>query len=238
MAPPALSKEQAEFFTTVYRLAQQSVEGFTLWTCLLDPFRTELLKGKQLVISTDEELLRIIITNTKRSFVITTYILCDNEGAGAKGLNVYKLIQQAGEIASDFDSSAELSLLDSSANRQIIKKLRILRNNLDAHHSDSNDWKKAIGEIENAQLEYLIHELYNIVCRCHTCVGLDRLSLKGLTKRTTTYGDRLLRALVHQAESNLVGEEFVPVEAWEKGDRYDSIEDLESWAEKRARKQS
>jgi len=227
-----LTMRDRKFFTTVYRLAQQSLEGFYVWTVLLNPLRVGVI-GRQSVVASNEDLLRIIITNAKRAFVITTYILCDDRGSGAAGHNVYKLLDRAANIAPSFDKVSNEELLQTPEARAAIKKLRILRNNLDAHHSVSDEWKESIGKIENSDLEHLILTIYNIVYQCNAAVGLEHLSAKALTTRTTTYGDRLLRALAQQIEDKLVGTECVSVEDWESGARYDSPEESEEWNKKR-----
>src|SRR4051812_23498587 len=70
-----MDKNERRFFTTVYRLAQQSVEGFAFWKELLPHLKLRRAKYWD-AVTFNEELLRIIITNTKRSFVVTTFILC------------------------------------------------------------------------------------------------------------------------------------------------------------------
>jgi hypothetical protein len=224
-----LDKANRRHFTTTYRLAQQSLEGFTLWSVLLDPMKTQLI-GQMPVISMNEDLLRIIITNTKRSFVSTMYILTDDSRYGSMGYNVYELLNRFSKLG--FDNKEGMSNLTSDRTKTAIKKVKILRNNLDAHHSASDEWKKSLGEIPNSEMGFLINTVYDVIWRCNANVGLDRLTADALRTRTLTYTDRLLRALTEQFSDGLVGKEFVSVNAWEAGARYDTPEEFEAWQRK------
>jgi hypothetical protein len=226
-----LSKDDRKFFTTTYRLAQQSVEAFSLWTHLVEPLRDGVI-GQQPFAETNEELLRIILTNAKRAFIVTTYILCDTDGRGAEGHNVQELIDRTAQLIPTFNKADEQKPLSSPDSKLTIKKLRILRNNLDGHHSVSEKWKQRLGTIQNSQMENLIIALYNVVVRCNAAVALERMPLAQLKLRTKTYADRLLRALAQQTKDNKLGTEFVRVEDWEGGARYDSVEEMEAWQQK------
>ncbi|HCX31344.1 MAG TPA: hypothetical protein DHU55_16480 [Blastocatellia bacterium] len=140
-----MDKSETRFFTTVYRLAQQSVEGFAFWKELLPHLKLQRRKYWEAILF-NEELLRIIITNTKRACVVSTFILCDNEGYGRQGHNVQQLLERCTALPS-FDANAEKQLLASKKTARRIEQIRILRNNLDAHHSASDEWKQRFGTL-------------------------------------------------------------------------------------------
>jgi len=216
MSAMVLSKKDRNFFTTVYRLAQQSVEGFALWKEFLPHLKLRKVKYWE-AVSFSEDLLRIIITNTKRSFIVTTYILSDNEGQGEKGHNVFQLLERSAKFPS-LDANAERRLLDQPNTIRAMAKIRILRNNLDAHHATSDDWKKRFGSVPNAEFEALISTLYGVVRRCNVAAGLKRVSENSLRNATVVGADRLLRALARQLELAEAGQGFQSVEDWESGD--------------------
>jgi hypothetical protein len=216
MSAMVLSKEERSFFTTVYRLAQQSVEGFALWKEFLPHLKLRKLKYWE-AVSFNEDLLRIVITNTKRSFVVTTYILSDNEGQGQKGHNVFQLLERSARFP-NLDPDAERRLLEQPNTVRAMAKIRILRNNLDAHHATSYDWKGRFGSLPNAEFEALISTLYGVVRRCNVAAGLKRVSENSLRKATIAGADRLLRALARQLELGEAGRAFQSVDDWESGD--------------------
>jgi hypothetical protein len=213
-----MNPSERRFFTTVYRLAQQSVEGFAFWKELLPHLKLRRLKYWE-GISFNEELLRIIITNTKRSFVVTTFILCDNEGYGQQGHNVHQLLERCSALP-NFDIDAEKRLLASRKTARRIKQIRILRNNIDAHHSASDEWKRRFGTLRNSEFEELISTIYGIVFRCNKAAGMRRVSEDSLRKASTVYADRLLRALEKQVKDGCAGIGFVTVDDWESGDAF------------------
>jgi hypothetical protein len=213
-----MNQSERRFFTTVYRLAQQSVEGFAFWKELLPHLKLHHRKYFEGVLF-NEELLRIIITNTKRSLVVTTFILCDNSGHGKRGHTVYQLLERSSALL-NFDVEAEKRLLDSPKIVRRIEQIRILRNNLDAHHAASDEWKRRFGTLPNAEFEELISTVYGIVFRCNKAAGLKRISEDSLRKTSTVYADRLLRALEKQLKDGCVGEGFVSVDDWESGDAF------------------
>jgi hypothetical protein len=209
----ALSLADRKFFATVYRLAQQSVEGFALWLEFLPHLKLQKAKYWE-AISFNEDLFRIIITNTKRSFVVTTYILCDDEGQGKKGHNVFQLLGRSADLPTlNFD--AETRLLAQPSITRTMDKVRVLRNNLDAHHAASDDWKMRFGSLSNAEFEGLISTVYGVVRRCNMAAGLRRVSENSLRKATIVGADRLLRALARQVELAEAGTGFQSVESWE-----------------------
>jgi hypothetical protein len=216
MSAMVLSKKDRNFLTTIYRLAQQSVEGFALWKEFLPHLKLRNAKYWE-AVSFNEDLLRIIITNTKRSFVVTTYILIDNEGQGQKGHNVFQLLERSAKFPS-LDAGAEKRLLEQSNTIRTMEKIRILRNNLDAHHATSDDWKERFGSVPNAEFEALISRLYGVVRRCNVAAGFKRVSEKSLRKATVAGADRLMRALAKQLELGEAGPGFQSVDDWESGD--------------------
>lgn len=211
-----MNQNDSRFFTTVYRLAQQSVEGFAFWKELLPHLKLRRLKYWK-GVSFNEEMLRIIITNTKRSFVVTTFILCDNKRYGQKGHDVHQLLERCC-LLQNFDVDAEKRLLTSRKTARRIEQIRILRNNLDAHHSTSDDWKRRFGILPNAEFEDLISVIYGIVFRCNKAAGLRRVSENSLRKASTVYADRLLRALEKQVKDGCAGQGFTTVDDFESGD--------------------
>jgi hypothetical protein len=214
MSLHTLTPSDRRFFATTYRLAQQSVEGFAFWRELLPHLKLRRLKYWDGVVA-NEDLLRLIITNTKRSFVITSYILSDNEGPGRTGYNVFQLVERCGKLDPDFDADAERRLLMKPDVVGAIKKIRLLRNNLDAHHVANDGWKKTFGRFTNAEFERLISTLYGIVLRCNRRVGMRRLSENSLIKTNVVYADRLLRALTKQKMDGEIGPQFTSVDDWE-----------------------
>jgi hypothetical protein len=216
MSAIVLSEGDRDFFITVYRLAQQSVEGFALWKEFLPHLKLRKPKYYE-AVSFNEDLLRIIITNTKRSFVVTTYILSDNEGQGQKGHNVFQLLERSAKLP-NLDVAAERRLLEQPNTVRSMKKIRILRNNLDAHHGTSDDWKKLFGSVPNSEFEALISALYGVVRRCNVAAGFKRVSEKSLSKATVAGADRLMRALAKQLELGEAGQGFQSVDDWESGD--------------------
>src|SRR5438046_2737727 len=150
----SLNRSESRFFTTVYRLGQQSVEGFTLWKALLPHLKLQQAKYVD-AVTTNEELLRIIITNTKRSFIITTYILCDDSGYGKQGHSVHQLLER-GAVLPNLDITAEKRLLGSKTTARRIEQIKILRNNLDAHHAASDEWKERFGTLPTSDFEEVI----------------------------------------------------------------------------------
>lgn len=214
MSLQPLNRADSRFFTTTYRLAQQSVEGFAFWKELLPHVKLRRLKYLE-GLWTNEDLLRLLVTNAKRSFVVTSYILCDNEGQGQQGHNVFKLIDRCSKILPDFDAQAEIQLLHSPELVRAINQVRILRNNLDAHHAVTDDWKRPFGRFPTEKFEQLISTLYGIAIRCNRSVGLRRISECSLREANTVYADRLLRALTKQEQEGDVGKQFGSVEDWE-----------------------
>lgn len=213
-----MNQTERRFFTTSYRLAQQSVEGFAFWKELLPHLKGRRGKYWQ-AIFTNEELLRIIITNTKRSFVLTTYILCDNSRHGSRGHNVHQLLRRCAALPG-LDIAAEKKLFASPKIARTITQVKLLRNNLDAHHSASDEWKKRFGTLPNSDLEVLISTVYGIVFRCNKAAGIRRVSETSLRKASALYADRLLRALEKQAEDKCVGQGYVSVDEFESGDAF------------------
>jgi hypothetical protein len=213
-----MNHRERRFFTTVYRLAQQSVEGFAFWKELLPHLKLHHRKYFEGVLF-NEELLRIIITNTKRSLVVTTFILCDNSRHGNRGHSVYQLLERSSALL-NFDVDAEKRLLDSPKIVRRIEQIRILRNNLDAHHAASDEWKRRFGTLRNSEFEELISTVYGIVFRCNKAAGLRRVSEDSLRKASTVYADRLLRALEKQVKDGCAGKGFVSVDDWESGDAF------------------
>lgn len=163
----------------------------------------------------NEDLLRLIITNAKRSFVITTYILCDNKGQGRSGHNVFQLVERCRRVNPYPQIDADRSLLGEPGIARAIEKVRLLRNNLDAHHVAGDDWKKAFGRFSNAEFDRLISTLYGVIVRCNKSVGLRRVSEGSLRKANIIYADRLLRALASQQKSGEIGQQFTSVDNWE-----------------------
>ena len=86
-------KARRRFAGTVYRLAQQAVESYTVWNELLKVLKLQRPKHFETMLE-NEDLLRIIVTNAKRSFIVTLFILCDDGGYGSKGHNVFKLLDK------------------------------------------------------------------------------------------------------------------------------------------------
>ena len=170
-------------------------------------------------LSKNEDLLRIIITNTKRSFVITTFILCDNSEYGKQGHSVHELLNRCTTLP-NYDVDAEKRLLISPKTARRIEQIRILRNNLDAHHAASDEWKQRFGTLRNSEFEELISTVYGIVFRCNKAAGIRRVSEDSLRKTSTVYADRLLRALEKQIKDGCVGKGFQTVDDWESGDAY------------------
>jgi hypothetical protein len=211
-----MNQSERRFFTTVYHLAQQSVEGFAFWKELLPHLKLQRRKYREAILF-NEELLRIIITNTKRACVVTTFILCDNEGYGQQGHNVQQLLERCTALP-NFDTNAEKRLLASKKTARRIEQIRILRNNLDAHHSASDEWKQRFGTLQNSEFEELISTIYGIVFRCNKAAGIRRVSEDFLREASTVYADRLLRALTKQLEDGCAGKGFVTVGDWESGD--------------------
>jgi hypothetical protein len=213
-----MNQNDRRFFTKSYRLAQQSVEGFAFWKELLPHLK--FLKGKYWqAIVTNEELLRIIITNTKRSFVLTTYILCDNSRNGRRGHNVHQLLSRCAALPG-LDIAAEKGLFASSQITRTIRQVKLLRNNLDAHHNASDEWKARFGTLANADFEELISTIYGIVLRCNKAAGLRRVSENSLRKASALYADRLLRALEKQADDKCVGKGYMSVDEFESGNAF------------------
>jgi hypothetical protein len=208
-----MDQSEQRFFTMVYRLAQQSVEGFAFWKELL-PY-LKLHRGKYWnAVLTNEELLRIIITNTKRSFVVTTFILCDDSKHGKQGHSVHQLLKRCRTLPG-LDIDAEKGFLVAAKTARRIEQIRILRNNLDAHHAASDEWKRRFGTLQNSEIEELISTVYGIVFRCNKAAGMRRVSENSLRKASTVYAERLLRALEKQAKDRGVGRGFVSVDQWE-----------------------
>jgi len=213
-----MNQTERRFFTTSYRLAQQTVEGFAFWKELLPHLKLRRGKYWQAIV-TNEELLRVIITNTKRSFVLTIYILCDDSARGRQGHNVHQLLSRCTALTG-IDISAEKRLLASPTISRTIQQIKILRNNLDAHHSASDEWKKRFGTLPNSDFEALISTVYGIVFRCNKAAGIRRVSENSLRKASALYADRLLRALEKQAEDKSVGQGYVSVDEFESGDAF------------------
>lgn len=224
MAVRVLSKDERRFFTTTYRLAQQSLEGYVLWTEWLPHLKLRKTKFWE-AISFNEDLLRILITNTKRAFVVTTYIVSDNSERGNEGHNVFKLLDYSADIPG-FDVASQRQRLEQPEIKRAIRRIRLLRNNLDAHHSASEDWKKPFGEMKNSEMETLICTLYDIVREANIAAGFRRVSESSLRKTTSRSADRLLRALASQLEAGEAGPGNVSVSEWETEQPEDEPDEL------------
>jgi hypothetical protein len=59
---------------------------------------------------------------------------------------VQQLLERCTALPS-FDANAEKQLLASKKTARRIEQIRILRNNLDAHHSASDEWKQRFGTL-------------------------------------------------------------------------------------------
>jgi hypothetical protein len=224
MAVRVLSKDERRFFTTTYRLAQQSLEGYVLWTEWLPHLKLRRTKFWE-AISFNEDLLRILITNTKRAFVVTTYIVSDNSKRGNEGHNVFKLLAHSADVPG-FDLASQRKRLEQPEIKRAIRRVRLLRNNLDAHHSVSEDWKEPFGEMKNSEMEILICTLYDIVREANIAAGFRRVSESCLRKTTSRSADRLLRALARQLEAGEAGPGNVSISEWETEQPQDEPDEL------------
>lgn len=205
---------QRKFFQVTYRLAQQSIESLTLWSDLADLYSKNLARHFDL-ITTNEDLLRLIGTNAKRSTIVTLFILIDNMGHGKNGHNIYRLAEMCHGLR-ELTKEALIEPLESDAIKRTIKVVRIVRNNLDAHHADNDEWKKSLKGESRQGLRELIDTIFQPLLRCGNALGIPRLSASALQSATRNNFKRLLRALEKQIRDKDVGQQYISVEQWEQ----------------------
>lgn len=213
--------ELRAFYYEVYRLAQHSVEGIALFTAVQNWFKTDAWTKDFSNAVTNEDLLRVIAMTSRRAGIVTLNILCDDGGQGRRGCNIYKLLRRV-EAAKGLSTEKWCTAIDWHG--ATIDKIRLLRNNTDAHYNEDKGWEKGLGEGLNSQdVNDLFRALFAALLSCGKTFEIYPMPFESIFKLTFAYGERLIRSLAEQVLANKVGPKFQSVREWEQEDRDEQL---------------
>src|SRR6266478_3091838 len=131
--------QNIRYFGSVYRLAQQAAEAVAFFGVIHRWFKTDWIKDFDNSV-VNEDLLRIIASTSRRTSIVTIHILCDNRRHGS--CNVFRLVERIG--LSQIEKRAMRQRLRSIAST--IRKVSTLRNHMDAHLAEGDEWRKDFGD--------------------------------------------------------------------------------------------
>ena len=217
--------ELRAFYYEVYRLAQHSVEGIALFTAVQNWFKTDAWTKDFSNAVTNEDLLRVIAMTSRRAGIVTLNILCDDGGQGRRGCTIYKLLRRI-EAAKGLSTEKMRGAIDKHG--PTIGKIRLLRNNNDAHYNEDKGWEKGLGEGLNSQgVNNLLRAVFAALLSCGKTLNIHPMPFECIFKITFAYGERLIHSLGEQVHADKVGPKFQSVREWEDQDRSEQLSEEE-----------
>jgi hypothetical protein len=202
------AKPLLRYYRTVYHLAQNATEAFTLFIVLQKWFKAGWAKDFNNAVI-NEDVLRVIAQCTRRTAVVAIHILCDN--GRRRTCNVFSLLER---LSTEGTNTGPMRQRLRTV-RATIDKIRLLRMNNDAHLAEEEEWKKAFGELKAKDVNRLLTEIYGVVCDCGSALGQDVIPYDQLCKVTSSNSERLIRALSEQVSAGKVGAHFPTIREWE-----------------------
>jgi hypothetical protein len=197
------------YFNSVYRLAQQAAEAFALFVVIRDWFRTGWMKDFDNATA-NEDLLRIIASGCKRTSIITIHTLFDHRKP--RTCNIFALIDRV-EISRSEKRSMRQRLKPIAGT---VRKIGTLRNHIDAHLVEHDDWKKGLGDgLKLAEVNRVLATLFSVVIDCGKVLGIKKLGYVAIHSASKLYGNRLIRALSEQVAAGKIGRQIISVHDWE-----------------------
>ena len=206
--------EARKYFWRIYELLRRATESFILWAYIRNCYDGTLNTDSSRTIYANHDLLNLIASNARSNAIVTLYILCDDSAQGRKGCNVYKLLEEGALLAAKGieEHRAMLKKLKPE-----IGKLGLLRNNLDAHLCEKDDWmipfsKGPKEQANGVAIDRVLRECFATALCVAQALGIEAVGHNGVRDRTQTYCDRLVRALTAQCESKAIGDEPWPLD--------------------------
>ena len=195
-------------FLNVYRLAQQGAEAFAMFAVIQAWFKSWARDSANAIAN--EELFRFVASNSRRTSVIAIHILCDN--GKPQTCNVYRLIQRV-EI-SPSAKKAMLQWLKSVA--PTVRKIKTLRNHIDAHLSEHDTWREGLGDgLQRKDVDRVLAIVFKVLLECvrnrHSQIRLLR---QFMIQVSFTYR-RMIRAMREQVVAGKVRRQIISVQDWE-----------------------
>lgn len=203
-----------KYFWRIYELLRRATESFILWAYIRNCYDGTLIARSSRAIYANHDLLNLIASNARSNAIIVLYILCDDSLHGSKGCNIFKLLEKGVLLAAN---GIEKHRAMFKKLKPEIGKLRLLRNNLDAHLCERDDWKVPFnkGPIDQANgvaFDRVLRECFAGALCVAQALDIDAVGHKDVEKRALTYCDRLLRALTVQCDSKAIGDEPWPLD--------------------------
>lgn len=197
------------YYSNVYRLAQQAAEALALFVAIRAWFRTGWARDFDNAIA-NEDLLRIVASGCKRTSIITIHTLLDHGKPGT--CNIFALIDRV-EISGSEKRSMRQRLRPIAGT---VRKIGTLRNHIDAHLSEHDEWKRGLGDgLKHRDVDRVLVKIFSVLVDCGKALGIPKLGYEAIRSASRLYGERLIRALSEQVAAGKTGRQIMSVREWE-----------------------
>ena len=209
--------EAAEHYREVSDLLQQTAEAFTIWFWFDQTFHAAY--EHYATILSNERFLQILAFSCRRTAIVSFAIATDDSELGKKGYGVWNLINLMEQRKLMDAGPARKKLNDIE---KTIKKIRILRNNVDGHYSRDREWQKSkhYGQLTYDEVWKAIVVLMSALCDCGLALAQRREKLEDfdtspidfikLQQSTRGYCEKMMAALKNQLESQAIPASSIP----------------------------